>query len=204
MAYHRRLLPFTVTVILSVLWPSPSARHAAAFTLNIKYSPSVWSSKLSAAAASADPEYDVVVIGSGVGGLSCAGCCASAGLRVLVLESHDTAGGAAHDWESGGYTFESGPSLYAGLSGDASPNPLSHVFDAVGERPEWITYDRWGTHLPEGSLLHDAVGSEDFLKKLGECGGPDAAEQWDRLMRRVVPLGEAIFRLPSAWTPWSR
>ena len=29
-------------------------------------------------------------------------------------------------------------------------------------------------------------------------GGPDAAEQWERLMARVTPLGEAIFQLPSA------
>lgn len=145
-----------------------------------------------------DSTYDVVVIGSGIGGLSTAACLASTGLQVCVCESHDSPGGAAHDWKVGGYTFESGPSLYAGLSGERSPNPLSHVFDIIGERPEWITYDRWGTYLPEGSLLFDAVGSEEFEKKLTECGGNDAVEQWDRLMKRVVPLGEAIFSLPSA------
>ena len=145
-----------------------------------------------------DSEYDVIVIGAGIGGLSAAAVCASTGLRVAVCESHDTPGGAAHEWEVKGFHFESGPSLYAGLSPDASPNPLKHVFQIIEEEPEWITYDRWGTHLPEGSLLHDAVGSDDFYKKLDLCGGPDAREQWERLMRRVTPLGEAIFELPSA------
>ena len=150
------------------------------------------------AAAPVIEEYDVVVIGAGIGGLSAAAVVASTGLSVCVCESHDTPGGAAHEWEIKGYHFESGPSLYAGLSADASPNPLKHVFQIIGEEPEWITYDRWGTHLPEGSLLHDAVGVEDFYKKLEVCGGPDARSQWERLMRRVTPLGEAIFELPSA------
>ena len=145
---------------------------------------------------SAPSDFDVVVIGSGVGGLSAAACAASTGLKVAVCESHDTAGGAAHGWDVKGFHFESGPSLYAGLSADRSPNPLKHVFNIIGEEPEWSTYDRWGTYLPEGNLLYDAVGSEDFYKKLSVCGGPDAREQWERLMRRVTPLGEAIFAVP--------
>ena len=97
-----------------------------------------------------DAEYDVVVIGAGIGGLSAAACAASTGLSVAVCESHDAAGGAAHEWTVKGFHFESGPSLYAGLSPTRSPNPLKHVFQIIGEEPEWLTYDRWGTL----SLIH--------------------------------------------------
>lgn len=41
-------------------------------------------------------EADVVVIGSGIGGLSCAALLAKYGLDVTVLESHYAIGGAAH------------------------------------------------------------------------------------------------------------
>ena len=80
------------------------------------------------------------------------------------------------------------------------------MFQIIDEEPDWITYDRWGTYLPEGNLLHDAVGSEDFYKKLEACSvESDAREQWDRLLARVAPLGEAIFVLPLAAVrsdPW--
>ena len=145
-----------------------------------------------------EQEVDVVVIGAGIGGLSAAAITSCSGLSTVVCESHDTAGGAAHGWTVKGFHFESGPSLYAGLSPDHSPNPLKHVMQIIGEEPEWLTYDRWGTYLPEGNLLHDAVGAEDFYKKLSACAGPDAREQWERLMNRIEPLGNAIFGLPSA------
>ena len=112
-----------------------------------------------AVAAGQQEEYDVVVIGSGIGGLSAAAAVASTGLTVAVVESHSIPGGAAHEFDIKGFKFESGPSLYAGLSPDASPNPLKHVFQIIGEEPEWITYDRWGTYLPEGSLCYDGVGA---------------------------------------------
>ena len=132
-------------------------------------------------------EYDVVVIGSGIGGLSAAAAAASTGLSVAVLESHDTPGGAAHEWNIKGYHFESGPSLYAGLSPSASPNPLKHVFQIIGEEPEWITYDRWGTYLPDGDFAA-AVGAEDFLTKLDTYGGPDARVQVANLSYERVRL----------------
>ena len=146
---------------------------------------------------SASGEVDVVVIGSGIGGLCAGALAAHSGLKVVVCESHDAPGGAAHEWTVKGFHFESGPSLYAGLSPDHSPNPLKHVFQIIGEEPEWITYDRWGTCLPEGDFAA-AVGAADFIEKLKIYGGPDAVEQWGRLMRRIEPLGTAIFGLPSA------
>jgi NADPH-dependent 2,4-dienoyl-CoA reductase/sulfur reductase-like enzyme len=42
---------------------------------------------------------DVVVIGSGMSGLSCAAILARLGRRVVVLEQHDRAGGGTHTYD---------------------------------------------------------------------------------------------------------
>jgi hypothetical protein len=66
-------------------------------------------------------QVDVIVVGSGLAGLSCASLLSYSKVSTLVLESHDTVGGCAHSWTRRGFTFESGPSLYSGLSIDPSP-----------------------------------------------------------------------------------
>lgn len=71
---------------------------------------------------------DVVVVGSGIGGLCCAGLLARYQQDVLVLESHDLPGGAAHSFHVNGYKFDSGPSLFSGFqSRGPQANPLAQV-----------------------------------------------------------------------------
>mmetsp|Transcript_30372 Transcript_30372/g.90568 ORF Transcript_30372/g.90568 Transcript_30372/m.90568 type:complete len:601 (-) Transcript_30372:415-2217(-) len=142
-------------------------------------------------------ETDVIVIGSGLAGLSCASLLSHCRTPTVVLESHDAPGGAAHTWTRRGFHFESGPSLYSGFSADASPNPLKNIFQITGEEPEWISYDRWGTVLPDGSKFAAKIGPEEFGDVLKEHGGPGAEEEFARLMERMGPLSDAAQALTS-------
>jgi len=51
-------------------------------------------------------DYDVVVIGAGLGGLSAAAHLATNALKVLVLEQHDKVGGCATSFDRGEFTFD--------------------------------------------------------------------------------------------------
>jgi all-trans-retinol 13,14-reductase len=54
-------------------------------------------------------DVDTIIIGSGMGGLSCAAILARLNRKVLVLEQHnDVAGGGTHQFDLGGYRFDSG------------------------------------------------------------------------------------------------
>ncbi|KAJ6706675.1 hypothetical protein OIU79_011163, partial [Salix purpurea] len=109
-------------------------------------------------------EADVVVIGSGIGGLCCAGLLARYQQDVLVLESHDVPGGAAHSFEIKGYKFDSGPSLFSGFqSRGPQANPLAQVLDALGESVPCVSYDSWMVYVPEGEFL-SRIGPTEFYK----------------------------------------
>ena len=56
----------------------------------------------------ADTKWDVIIIGSGICGLSTAKILAASGRKVLVLEQHDRAGGACHTFELDKYEFDVG------------------------------------------------------------------------------------------------
>jgi all-trans-retinol 13,14-reductase len=51
------------------------------------------------------PDYDDIVIGSGMGGLTVGSLLAKSGRRVLVLEAHDTPGGYAHSFRMRDFKF---------------------------------------------------------------------------------------------------
>ena len=60
-----------------------------------------------------------------------------------VCEAHSEPGGAAHAWQRGGYTFESGPSLYSGMTDRPSPNPITNVLEILEEPVDCHYYNTW-------------------------------------------------------------
>lgn len=143
------------------------------------------------------PETDVIVIGSGVGGLSCAALLARYGLDVTVIESYSLPGGAAHGFERNGFKFDSGPSLYSGLSYRPSSNPLRQVLDAIGEELPCATYDTWGCCLPEGDF-DTSVGANQFYSVLTKLRGDKAVAEWRELQRVMEPLMRIATAIPPA------
>ncbi|XP_047310956.1 prolycopene isomerase, chloroplastic isoform X2 [Impatiens glandulifera] len=146
--------------------------------------------------SSSFPEADVVVIGSGIGGLCCAALLARYEKDVLVLESHDLPGGAAHSFDIKGFKFDSGPSLFSGFqSRGPQANPLAQVLDALGESIPCVNYDSWMVYIPEGEFL-SRIGPTEFFKDLEKYASPAAAREWKKLLDAILPLSAAAMVLP--------
>ena len=75
--------------------------------------------------------YDVIVIGSGIGGLTAAGLLAGvAGKRVLVLEKHSEPGGQTHTFRRGGASWDVGVHYVGAMSPGEDPRLLSDFLSA--------------------------------------------------------------------------
>ena len=140
---------------------------------------------------------EIIVIGSGIGGLSCAAMLAHYGFDVTVCESHTIPGGAAHSFERNGFIFDSGPSLYSGLSDRPSANPLRQVLDFIGESLPCVTYQTWGCCLPEGDF-QTSVGADQFCEQLRQLRGETAVTEWRNLQQVMHPLASAVLAVPPA------
>ncbi len=76
-------------------------------------------------------EYDVIIVGAGVGGLTCGALLSKRGYRVLVLEQHHQVGGYCSSFRRGGFTFNTGVEDVSGLW---ERGPLTYLLNELGLR----------------------------------------------------------------------
>ncbi len=139
--------------------------------------------------------YDVIIIGSGIGGLCCGALLASQGKKVLICESHSAAGGVAHSFKRGGYTFESGPSLWSGINSHDNNSPLGQILYLLDESVPIKKYKGWKVLFPE-SVFELEVGDLPFREKIKELRGDIALQEWDSFISSIKPLSKIINKLP--------
>ena len=112
---------------------------------------------------------DVIVIGAGIAGLSAARCLADAGLRVLILEAQQRAGGRILTRREGDEVIELGAEFIHGRA----PELWALIAEAG-----LATYERTGAFLQsgEGGLTpseETRSGEQDPLEQLKSFPGPD-------------------------------
>ncbi|MBH8565630.1 FAD-dependent oxidoreductase [Nostoc sp. CENA67] len=141
-------------------------------------------------------DFDVIVIGSGIGGLCAAGLLARYGKRVIVCESHTIPGGAAHSFRRWGFEFDSGPSFYCGLTNAQSLNPLKQVLDVLGESLQVIPYDPLGHyHFREGTFAVYS-NAERYREEVAQFT-LQGAREFQRFEQRLLGLYEAMKDIPT-------
>jgi len=142
--------------------------------------------------------YDIIVIGSGAGGLTAAVALAQAGKRVLVCEQHEVPGGWTHSFTLNGYRFSPGVHYIGGIDAGGS---LRRIYQGLGVSGDLafseLNPDGYD-HIRIGDRQFDLPrGKENIAARLKETF-PHESEGIDGYLDTVVRMVETLRRFGSA------
>lgn len=113
-------------------------------------------------------DYDAIVIGAGLGGLSAGACLARGGKRVLLVERQAGVGGNAHAFTRGPYTFD--PAIHVTAHG-YNIEFFDFYFDALGVRDKIEL-------IPAQTLMSVDICGDSFRFPIGTQPLVDALEDY--------------------------
>jgi phytoene desaturase len=117
-------------------------------------------------------EFDTIIIGSGVGGLSTAICLARAGQKVLVLEQHYVPGGWAHSFTLNGQRFSPGVH-YVGLIDEGQT--MNEMYRGLGIANDVVFF-----RMNKKAYEHCLINGEKF-------DIPAGIENWNKTLATRFP-----------------
>lgn len=149
-----------------------------------------------------DQNFDVIVIGSGIGGLANAAFLSLLGYKVAVLEQHYTAGGFTHAYHRNGYEWDVGVHYIGEVH---KPSTLRRVFDVISQgRLKWAEmqpeYDRIILGDDEYSFI---AGRDNFANHLKDKfpGEEQVIDDYIALIREMSRKTPTFFA-GQAMPPW--
>ena len=113
---------------------------------------------------------DVIVIGSGIGGLTAAALLQDRGISTLVFEKNRYPGGSCSSFQREGYSFDAGASVFYGFGENRQSGTLNlhtRIFRKLGlEVPTLRDPVQIHYHLPNGFSLPAHYDRDAFLEAL--------------------------------------
>ncbi len=147
-------------------------------------------------------DYDAIVIGSGMGGLTTAAFLSELGWKVCVLEQHYTAGGYTHSYERNGYEWDVGVH-YIGDVGTATRT--RKMFDFLSDgKLQWAPMDAEYDRFYVGDKVFNAIaGKQEFRDNLLRQF-PNEATAIDRYMELLAEIsgGLSAHAMDRVLKPW--
>lgn len=109
-------------------------------------------------------EHDVVIVGSGIGGLTCGALLSKRGYKVLVLEQHYQVGGYCSSFERRGFVFNTGVEDVSGLW---ERGPVTYLLRELGLEKDDLFVRNTTGYIFRGREIK-AENLEEFIKLLSD------------------------------------
>jgi len=124
-----------------------------------------WNIRVDPQKSKEENEYDIIIVGAGVGGLTCGALLSKRGYRVLVLEQHDKVGGYCSSFARRGFVFNSGVEDVSGLW---EKGPINYLLKELGLRKEDLFVKNTRRIIFKGKAIDVPNDPNQFIKLLSE------------------------------------
>ncbi|WP_258188327.1 phytoene desaturase family protein [Candidatus Hakubella thermalkaliphila] len=132
-----------------------------------------WRVKVDPQKPKGENEYDVIIIGSGLGGLTCGSLLSKRGYKVLVLEQHYRVGGYCSSFQRRGFVFNTSVEDVSGLW---EKGPLTYLLRELGLKKEDLFVRNKTKYIFKDREIDIPNELEDFLNLLSDLF-PDEKEK---------------------------
>ncbi|MEX0569462.1 MAG: FAD-dependent oxidoreductase [Candidatus Njordarchaeota archaeon] len=105
-------------------------------------------------------EYDVIIVGAGIGGLTCGALLAKRGYKVLVLEQHYLVGGYCSSFKRDGFVFNTGVEDVSGLW---EKGPVTYLLRELGLRKEDLFVKNTVRYILHGETIDIPDNLDDLI-----------------------------------------
>ncbi len=149
-------------------------------------------------------QYDAIVIGSGMGGLTNAALLSELGWKVCVLEQHYTAGGYTHSYNRNGYEWDVGVHYI----GDVGTKTRSwRMFDFLSDgKLEWAPMDAEYDRFYIGDKVFSAIAGKQAFRDNLVASFPKEEQAIDRYLELLAEVSGALsaHSMGRVLKPWQR
>jgi len=140
-----------------------------------------------------DEEYDVVVIGAGIAGLSCAAYLAKQGKKVKVLEQHSIPGGCCTSFRRKGFRFDAG---VLHITGGKESGAFQRLLSALDMENDLQFKEQYQKFIFPDLTFESSRRLED-LPELFSRSFPTESDGISALFKTVNAIYEDVKKLPS-------
>ncbi len=147
------------------------AISAPAYFITKEFKKYDWSVEVDPQKLKGKNEYDVIIVGSGIGGLACGALLSKRGYKVLILEQHYQVGGYCSSFKRKGFVFNTGVEDVSGLW---DKGPLTYLLGELGLKKDDLFVKNITKYIFKGRDIK-AKNLEEFTKLLLEMF-PDEKE----------------------------
>ena len=137
-----------------------------------------------------DKDYDVIVIGSGVGGLICGALLSKRGYRVLILEKNHQVGGYCQSFKRKGYTFNAG---VVDVSGLWEKGPLNYLLKQLNLKKEDFFSKNKTKILFKGREIEIPDSLDELIDTLSQMF-PDERENIRKFFEEAKKAYEEVYK----------